>query len=390
MEFRSMKTLTSPPDLLDPLKASSGYSCDLIDDVARLAELESGWEKLEASSTSPMESFGWAMASAVSLAREQAPHVVVTTRDDTPCAIAPLARCRGWGLGRLEVLGMSRLNEPGDLIFADHEALSELIEQVVRLRRPLLLGRLPSDSPTIQRLKQACRRRALVIVRPQASCPYIPLDESWLEPESHLSSRRRSDYRRALRRAEKRGTVRAEVLTPQPEEVEELLDIAFEIEARSWKGAAGTALANDPNRGRFIREFSEWASHRGRLRICLLRIGDELAAMQVAVEQAARLSLLKIGFDPVLADCSPGILLLAESLRYAARQRLASFEFLGTVEPWTRVWTEHERACVAVRVYPFGLRGAAALLADSASALGRRLKQRALRLRKTDTADPDE
>ena len=78
--------------------------------------------------------------------------------------------------------------------------------------------------------------------------------------------------------------------------------------------------------------------------------------MQVAVEQAGRWWLLKIGFDPAWSQCSPGILLLAETLRYAAAAGLAGYEFLGTVEPWTQVWTQAERQCVALRIYPRGLR----------------------------------
>ena len=83
--------------------------------------------------------------------------------------------------------------------------------------------------------------------------------------------------------------------------------------------------------------------------------------MQIATEEAGRWWLLKIGFDPAWADCSPGTLLLSETVRYAARQRLKTYEFLGTVEPWTQIWTQNERRCVSVRVYPQSIRGAMSL-----------------------------
>ncbi len=178
-----------------------------------------------------------------------------------------------------------------------------------------------------------------------------------------------------MRRGEKEGGVRTQIISPRPEEVDSLLDIAFEIEARSWKGAAGTALVHDRLRGGFLREYARRASAAGTMRIALLRIGDVAAAMQVAVEEGGRWWLLKIGFDPALAACSPGVLLLAETLRHAVRCDLAGYEFLGTVEPWTRVWTEQERACVSVRVYPFGIGGMAALATDATRALFRRLRK---------------
>jgi hypothetical protein len=40
------------------------------------------------------------------------------------------------------------------------------------------------------------------MTRPRQSCPYIALDDSWVEPESHLNAGRRSDLRRARRKAE--------------------------------------------------------------------------------------------------------------------------------------------------------------------------------------------
>ena len=89
--------------------------------------------------------------------------------------------------------------------------------------------------------------------------------------------------------------------------------------------------------------------------------------MQIAVEQNNAYWLLKIGFDPAFGNCSPGNLLLAESLRDAARRGLASLEFLGTVEPWTQVWTDQERKCVALRYYPFNVRGGLTLLSETAA-----------------------
>jgi hypothetical protein len=60
-----------------------------------------------------------------------------------------------------------------------------------------VFGRLPADSSSLSALQSEFRRRGWVIARPQPSYPYITLDESWLEPERNLSSRRRSGFRRA-------------------------------------------------------------------------------------------------------------------------------------------------------------------------------------------------
>ena len=60
--------------------------------------------------------------------------------------------------------------------------------------------------------------------------------------------------------------------------------------------------------------------------------------MQLAVECGERFWLLKIGYDEEFARCSPGVLLMLHTVRYAATRGLKSYELLGRVEPWTRVW----------------------------------------------------
>lgn len=167
------------------------------------------------------------------------------------------------------------------------------------------------------------------------------------------------------------GRLRCEVLAPTVDNVGPLLEEAFGVEAAGWKGREGSALSCDVKRGRFFKRYAALAARKGILRLCFLRIGGRAAAMQLAVEWANRFWLLKIGYDESFDRCSPGTLLILETVRYAAQRRLGSYEFLGTVEPWTRMWTRLERPCLSVAVYPAGLKGLAAVAAE-ATAVGSR------------------
>ncbi len=294
-------------------------------------------------------------------------------RDHEPAGLAALAVRRFYGVRRMAMLGVDDHHEPMDLLYADPQAVEPLAAAIAELRMPLQFGRIPADSPAVAALRQAFRRRGLVVVRPQATFPYIPLDEGWQEPESQLSSRRRSDFRRAYRKAEKAGALTAEVLCPQPEELDALLEEAFAVEAKSWKGRAGTALACNPEEAAFCRVYAKAACQQGILRIALLRIDGRAVAMQIAMQQGGGYWLLKIGYDADYAFCSPGLILLREAIAYAARQGLKTFEFLGQSEPWIEVWTSHKRACVSLRAYPGNLRGATALAADIAARAGQKV-----------------
>jgi CelD/BcsL family acetyltransferase involved in cellulose biosynthesis len=165
--------------------------------------------------------------------------------------------------------------------------------------------------------------------------------------------------------------VATEIHAPDLSDLPRLLDTAFEVEASSWKGAAGMALLHDAHRAAFYRQYAEAACVEGTLRICFLRIGDRVAAMQLAIEEDSGFWLLKVGYDARFAACSPGVLLMRDTIRYAAEAGLTTYEFLGRAEAWTQVWTTTERRCVSLRVYPLGVRGLSALAADAAVSLVR-------------------
>jgi CelD/BcsL family acetyltransferase involved in cellulose biosynthesis len=105
-----------------------------------------------------------------------------------------------------------------------------------------------------------------------------------------------------------------------------------------------------------------------------LRIDGRAAAVQLAVETADGFWLLKLGYDERFARCSPGSLLLRETIRYAATRGLRSYEFLGSAESWIRPWTETARPCVRLDAYPFERSGVGMLATDAAAAAGRRLR----------------
>ncbi|MDI1450896.1 GNAT family N-acetyltransferase [Polyangium sp. 6x1] len=295
--------------------------------------------------------------------------VIVTTPPRESPAIAALVHHGGLSPSLMPA-GAIELGEPVDLSHGGPRTLGPLCQALARGPFPVHLPRVLATSPTIIALKLAYRRRGVVRVGPSKPCPFVALDDSWVEPERHLSPRRRQDMRRAERHAERLGEIVYSFLSPSPEEAAAVLDEAFRVEAAGWKGRERTAMSFDQVVGRFFRTYALAAARSGILRVALLRIGGRAAAMQLAVEHAGRYWLLKIGYDESFRQASPGILLLRESLRRAATEKLSSYEFLGGVAPWIKPWTSEERATVSLSAYPMSL--------ASASALSRKAVARAL------------
>jgi len=349
----------------------------IIEGLDGLGALGTAWATLEQNAFLPMQHFIWSQAGAAAFTRDGELRLLVLEEGDDVAAIAPLVQRKERHC--LEFLAMEEFFEPTDVLCGRSEAMPALAKALVDLKIPLRLRRLPADSPLPEALAKAFRGRGALVCRPDDGWPWVSLNSKWEEPENQLKAGRRSDFRRAQRKANEMGDVTTDIVTPTLETLPALLEEALKVEAASWKGETGSALALDKKRGTFYHQYAAAACGKGIFRLCFLRIGGETAAMQIAVESGGSLWLLKIGYDNKFARCSPGNLLMRESLRYAAKRGLQSLEFLGAVEPWIRVWTDLERPCVAVRGYPWGWRGGAALATD----LAKSITQKILRLEKT-------
>jgi CelD/BcsL family acetyltransferase involved in cellulose biosynthesis len=351
----------------------AGVELRAVRTLAELDRIAPLWERLAPAAGNPVANFAYRRAWAAGLQATQQLSVFVA-EGAGGAAIAPLVVTRG-GAGWLTLLA-AEMYEILDFLGSDEAALRALAGAVARTGRPLFLQRVPTDSPVVGAIRAAYRGRGVVLKRAARGAPWIPLDASWAEPEAHLNSGRRSDLRRARRSAEKAGRVEIEILAPDAGRVPALVEEVFRVEAAGWKGVQGSALAADPVRGPFFRRYAQAASEQGTLRMCFLRIDGRAAAAQIAVDNGQQFSLLRAGYDEEFSHCSPGMLLTLESIRYAARQGLCSYEFNGEVEPWTKVWTGQEHACCSIRAYPFEPRGLAALAANGWRALAGRVTGR--------------
>jgi CelD/BcsL family acetyltransferase involved in cellulose biosynthesis len=365
---------SGPPRKLGPARlALRLVRAQALDEVARL---ETAWQRLDSVGGSPSSQYGWTRAALKAFSEDATPHLVAAAHGERLLAVAPLVRQRLHGVHRLFPAGAAHLGEPVDFAWSDAAALRRIAAAIGRSGIPLVFERMAADSPALGALARACRGRAIVITKPAASCPFIQLDESWVEPERQLRAARRDDLCRARQLAERLGAVATEIHTPSLHELPELLDTALALEGGDATWEAADAAGARLNRAVFFRQYAEAACVEGTLRICFLRIGDRVAAMQVAVESGGTFWLLKVGADARFETCAPGQLLLRETIRYAAEAALQAYEFWGSSEAWSRAWTASQRNCVSLRTYSLNPRGLAALACDAGVAGWRRWRSR--------------
>jgi CelD/BcsL family acetyltransferase involved in cellulose biosynthesis len=343
---------------------------------ARFCEEEAlvrSWRRLEAGASLPMQSYAFASALAGTLLADRHIEVFHIRKGDDVSAL--LALCRAPGrFARWTTVAAHQVCEPDDALYRDRQAARLLADAIVGDARAVELDRVPVSSDLIPALRAALKGKGWMSVRPATPTPTIGLDQRWKDPASCFNSGRRSDFRRAARRASEFGQVSFEILSPGPGEFDALFDEAIGVEARSWKREAGTAIAVDRAKESCFRHYFRSACEDGNFRIAFMRIDGRAVAMQMALEYLGRYWLFKIGFDEQYERCSPGTLLMLHTIGWAADRELGAYELLGNLEPWiAQFWTREQHDCVWVRAYPFNARGAAAFAADASAALCRRL-----------------
>jgi CelD/BcsL family acetyltransferase involved in cellulose biosynthesis len=354
-----------------------GQRCDagpdrtvrVIDTADELAALRTGWEALDGDVPgAPSASLDWVAAFAHHLRSGEQLRVLTLWADEQLTAVAPFVLAGGRLTGRLHLVILSTTG----LRYADQTELERLVASIEGARYPVSFDLLPRDSRTVGVLASAFAR-SLQRIDDRLGGPSIPLDPSWEEPLSKLSRNRRKSLRRGERRAADLGAVSFEVHEPGDEtELRRWFDEYVRVEALGWKSASSLAFASDPRRQHLHWDYLSAPDVRPRVRIALLRIGASIAAIEISTVGADRWWAEKASFDPAFREVSPGNLLTARAIGYAAASGMSTYEFLGRCEDYKAARGDGF-PLRSIRVYPPTARGLLAIATDGINAAPRRM-----------------
>ena len=357
--------------LTPPITDTGPLSTVTLGAVNELESLAVPWARLAGWDSEPMQSHAWSLSAAHTLHAGSRLAIVTVWRGQSLAAVAPLVEVRRAGVPWLEVLGARSLGEPVRLLADGPDARRALARAIVDLRMPVLLQCLDRGAWSEEFL-HAARGRAVSFVVPGASCLRAEFDGGWESYTARLSTERQASLRRKSRQLEREGELIFDSRMPSPAEVSEVLHSAFAVEARSWKRAAHSAVAQRPAQLAFFEAIGRHFAAEGKLLVRRLRVGGADAAVHVGVVESGRSYELKIGYDERWSRFSPGLQLTWHCLRDASERGLRAHEFLGAAADWQRPFATSERQLENIVVYAMSPAGLWSLAADGAAVLGRR------------------
>lgn len=247
-------------------------------------------------------------------------------------ALVPLRRSRRYGRHLLPHLSVwlhanTFLGAPLVTAGAEErfwEALFDWADRNAGVALFLHTAALPLGTPLVEALVAVGARqgrRVGLVHREERALLTSPLGPT-AYLEQAIPGKKRKEFRRQQARLAEQGTLTA-TRRNDAEGVGPWLEQFLALEARGWKGSAGSALACAPETAGLFREAMADAAARGRLeRLSLELDGKPIAMLATLISPPGAFSF-KTAFDERFSRFSPGVLLQLENLEILERPGIA-------------------------------------------------------------------
>jgi CelD/BcsL family acetyltransferase involved in cellulose biosynthesis len=154
-----------------------------------------------------------------------------------------------------------------------------------------------------------------------------------------LPKKARRNIRLYFNRARRLGPVAFEAVDDAS-----ALEEVFSLHAARWRSRGEDGVLNDGAVRAFHREAARRIQARRELLVLRLRVGGRLVAILYGMRDRRAAYWYLTGFDPGMADMSPGTLLIARGAELALEGGLAEVDMLRGDEPYKYHWGARQRS----------------------------------------------
>jgi CelD/BcsL family acetyltransferase involved in cellulose biosynthesis len=292
--------------------------------LAALADSIEAWRRLAATAAEPNVFYepGFALAAAPVLGRDvEAILVWSAGRPRRLAGLFPIrVAARRYGVRLPLLTGWTHPFAPLGTPLVDRDAGAAVAASFLdhvrgdpTLPRLVLLPLLDEQGPVVQALRTAVEhnggvhaafgRHRRAALRPEGDAAgYV---------ERAIGKKRDKEFKRLRRRLAESAPVTFEVAR-SPAAVAAALQGFLAIEARGWKGAAGSALLLNPALRRFAEAGVDALARQGQACVARLLIGTRPIAAVVTLRSGGGVWAWKIAYDESLARFSPGVQAMME------------------------------------------------------------------------------
>jgi len=267
----------------------------------------------------------------IAVARAHDPNEQITlAAGDPPYAVAALSRSAD---GTVRFAG-GELTDEQDVCAPSSEcasAASAVARWIANERPPrVLLEYVPSDTPTLEAMTATLSDEGYRVTRERLiTSPRIALSSDYETYVQGLGKKERHELRRKMRRFE--AAPGAGFAWAEERERPAVLDRFFALHRLS-KGEKAAFMTGETER--FFRDIADALAATRALRLGVVRVHGEDAAVLFAFAYGDTLALYNAAYDPALGSLSLGIASHAYAVRDAIAQGFKVYDLLRGDEPY--------------------------------------------------------
>ncbi len=279
--------------------------------------------------------------------------LLIWDEHSTLAGLAPL--CRSQRTPEVvEWIGSTDLSDSMDFLIRkglEHKVMAALEKGL----RKLLTNRLHLDlhcvadgSPTLEELNEMLSQGWDVRIELEEYSPRVELPHSWEDFLQRLSSHHRHEIRRKMRKAEKDLQATLAVVDPS-EGWERAMEHFFRLHRLSQPQKAAFM---DEKRESFFLDVAGSLARQKMVRLAELRSLEGPIASSISFVQGRTWALYNSGFDPRYRQYSPGIVLVAQTIKEAISEELEVYDFLRGREIYKYDFGAVDRLLYRLRMKP--------------------------------------
>jgi CelD/BcsL family acetyltransferase involved in cellulose biosynthesis len=282
------------------------------------------WRRLAAEAAEPnvFNEPGFALAAAPALGRDV--EAILVWSADTPRRLVGLlpfrVAARRYAVKLPVLMGWTHPFAPLGTPLVDRDAAAAVAASFLdhvagdaTLPKLVLLPLLDESGPVARALRSAAERSggAHAAFGRHQRAALRPDGDASHYVECAIGKKRHKEFKRLRRRLAESGPVAFE-MARSPAAVAGALRGFFALEAKGWKGAAGTALIQDAELRRFAETAVDALARHGQAGVAQLLLRSQPIASIVTLQSGGGVWSWKIAYDESLARFSPGVQAMME------------------------------------------------------------------------------
>jgi CelD/BcsL family acetyltransferase involved in cellulose biosynthesis len=322
----------------------------VITDQEQLRELEGEWSQLAEARANPFVSPLWFWTWLETCGKDDRPFVpVLHDRQGRLVGLMPFVRSGGKRFARLGFAGAAF----GDYFHpVAHEGEAERRTSAAAMRAlqerrgdwsVLVADYIDESAPWVAELATPGRDGVSLVPYHDHSSVYRFADVGGLTWDDYLATRSRN-FREQLRRKQ-RSLAKSHAVTYRRADEATLtqdMETLFELHTRRWAGRKSEVFRTDRARA-FHLGVARAALARHWLRLWVLEVDDKPIAAWYGWRLGDRYLYYQAGFDPAWGEYSPGVLLLAHTVRDAIEEGAQTYDMLLGDETYKTRFADEQR-----------------------------------------------